>query len=88
MISEATKNLMLSRFQAIHSGQAKDADLSKINKEVRRLLESDLYKWRELKSLEAAVKGRILKKSKRALALKATPFTNLERLTIVPRSAS
>uniref|UniRef100_A0A8R1E6I7 Uncharacterized protein n=1 Tax=Caenorhabditis japonica TaxID=281687 RepID=A0A8R1E6I7_CAEJA len=78
-ISEATKNPMLSRFQAIHTGQTKDADLAEINKEVRRSLENDLDKWREFQSLEAAMKGRSLKKMKRALTLKATSFTNLER---------
>uniref|UniRef100_A0A8R1ISM5 Endonuclease/exonuclease/phosphatase domain-containing protein n=1 Tax=Caenorhabditis japonica TaxID=281687 RepID=A0A8R1ISM5_CAEJA len=78
-ISEATKNLMLSRFQMIHAGQTKNADLAEINKEVRRSLENDLDKWREVKSLESAVKGRSLKKTKRALTLKSSPFTNLER---------
>uniref|UniRef100_A0A8R1IDZ1 Uncharacterized protein n=1 Tax=Caenorhabditis japonica TaxID=281687 RepID=A0A8R1IDZ1_CAEJA len=63
---------------SIPSGQTNDVDLAAINKKVRRSLESDLDKWRELKSHEAAVKGRSLKKTKRALALKATPFTNLE----------
>uniref|UniRef100_A0A8R1EQ50 Reverse transcriptase domain-containing protein n=1 Tax=Caenorhabditis japonica TaxID=281687 RepID=A0A8R1EQ50_CAEJA len=78
-ISEATKKMMMSRFQMIHAGQTKNADLAKINNEVRRSLENDLDKWREVKSLEAAVKGRSLKKTKRALALKSSPFTNLER---------
>uniref|UniRef100_A0A8R1I335 Uncharacterized protein n=1 Tax=Caenorhabditis japonica TaxID=281687 RepID=A0A8R1I335_CAEJA len=78
-ISEVTKNLMLSRFQAIHTGQTKDADLAEINKEVRRSLENGLDKRREFQSLEAAMRGRSLKKMKRALTLKATPFTNLER---------
>uniref|UniRef100_A0A8R1DKL9 Reverse transcriptase domain-containing protein n=1 Tax=Caenorhabditis japonica TaxID=281687 RepID=A0A8R1DKL9_CAEJA len=78
-ISEATKNLMMSRFQVIHAGQTKNADLAKINNEVRKSLENDLDKWREVKSLEAAVKGRSLKKTKRALTLKSSPFTNLER---------
>uniref|UniRef100_A0A8R1I458 Reverse transcriptase domain-containing protein n=1 Tax=Caenorhabditis japonica TaxID=281687 RepID=A0A8R1I458_CAEJA len=77
--SKATKNLMLSRFQVIHAGQMKNADLAKINNEVRRSLENDLDKWREVKSLEAAVKGRSLKKTKRALTLKSSPFMNLER---------
>uniref|UniRef100_A0A8R1EB11 Uncharacterized protein n=1 Tax=Caenorhabditis japonica TaxID=281687 RepID=A0A8R1EB11_CAEJA len=63
----------------IHAGQTKNADLAKINNEVRRSLENDLDKWREVKSLEAAVKGRSLKKTKRALTLKSSPFTNLER---------
>uniref|UniRef100_A0A8R1EV44 Reverse transcriptase domain-containing protein n=1 Tax=Caenorhabditis japonica TaxID=281687 RepID=A0A8R1EV44_CAEJA len=57
----------------------KRGDLAKINNEVRRSLENDLDKWREVKSLEAAVKGRSLKKTKRALTLKSSPFTNLER---------
>uniref|UniRef100_A0A8R1EG52 Endo/exonuclease/phosphatase domain-containing protein n=1 Tax=Caenorhabditis japonica TaxID=281687 RepID=A0A8R1EG52_CAEJA len=78
-IFEATKNLMLSRFQVIHTGQTKDADLAEINKEVRRSLQNDLDKWREFQTLEAAMRGRSLKKTKRALTLKATPFTNLER---------
>uniref|UniRef100_A0A8R1E3J8 DNA helicase n=1 Tax=Caenorhabditis japonica TaxID=281687 RepID=A0A8R1E3J8_CAEJA len=78
-ISEATKKMMMSRFQMIHAGQTKNADLAKINNEVRRSLENDLDKWREVKSLEAAVKGRSLKKTKRALTLKSSPFTNLER---------
>uniref|UniRef100_A0A8R1DTY9 Reverse transcriptase domain-containing protein n=1 Tax=Caenorhabditis japonica TaxID=281687 RepID=A0A8R1DTY9_CAEJA len=78
-ISEATKKIMLSRFQMIHAGQTKKADLAKINNEVRRSLENDLDKRREVKSLEAAVKGRSLKKTKRALTLKSSPFTNLER---------
>uniref|UniRef100_A0A8R1EJ90 Reverse transcriptase domain-containing protein n=1 Tax=Caenorhabditis japonica TaxID=281687 RepID=A0A8R1EJ90_CAEJA len=71
--------MMMSRFQMIHAGQTKNADLAKINNEVRRSLENDLDKWREVKSLEAAVKGRSLKKTKRALTLKSSPFTNLER---------
>uniref|UniRef100_A0A8R1I6J1 Reverse transcriptase domain-containing protein n=1 Tax=Caenorhabditis japonica TaxID=281687 RepID=A0A8R1I6J1_CAEJA len=71
--------MMLSRFQMIHAGQTKNADLAKINNEVRRSLENDLDKWREVKSLEAAVKGRSLKITKRALTLKSSPFTNLER---------
>uniref|UniRef100_A0A8R1E460 Reverse transcriptase domain-containing protein n=1 Tax=Caenorhabditis japonica TaxID=281687 RepID=A0A8R1E460_CAEJA len=79
-ISKATKNLMLSRFQVLHAGQTKNPDLAKINKEVRRSLENDLDKRREVKSLKAAVKGRRLKKTKQALALKSSPFTNLERL--------
>uniref|UniRef100_A0A8R1EI31 Uncharacterized protein n=1 Tax=Caenorhabditis japonica TaxID=281687 RepID=A0A8R1EI31_CAEJA len=54
-ISEATKKMMLSRFQMIHAGQTKNADLAKINNEVRRSLENDLDKWREVKSLEAAI---------------------------------
>uniref|UniRef100_A0A8R1HQ21 Reverse transcriptase domain-containing protein n=1 Tax=Caenorhabditis japonica TaxID=281687 RepID=A0A8R1HQ21_CAEJA len=78
-ISEASKNLMLSRFQVIHAGQTKNADLAKINNKIRRSQENDLDKWREVKILEAAVKGRSLKKTKRALALKSSPFTNLER---------
>uniref|UniRef100_A0A8R1IHH1 Reverse transcriptase domain-containing protein n=1 Tax=Caenorhabditis japonica TaxID=281687 RepID=A0A8R1IHH1_CAEJA len=53
-ISEATKKMMMSRFQMIHAGQTKNADLAKINNEVRRSLENDLDKWREVKSLEAA----------------------------------
>uniref|UniRef100_A0A8R1IQ84 Reverse transcriptase domain-containing protein n=1 Tax=Caenorhabditis japonica TaxID=281687 RepID=A0A8R1IQ84_CAEJA len=76
---ENTKKMMMSRFQMIHAGQTKNADLAKINNEVRRSLENDLDKWREVKSLEAAVKGRSLKKTKRALTLKSSPFTNLER---------
>uniref|UniRef100_A0A8R1IPJ7 PIH1 domain-containing protein n=2 Tax=Caenorhabditis japonica TaxID=281687 RepID=A0A8R1IPJ7_CAEJA len=51
--------------KVIHAGQTKNADLAKINKEVRRSLEK--------------VKGRSLTKKKRALALKSSPFTNLER---------
>uniref|UniRef100_A0A8R1I4U7 Reverse transcriptase domain-containing protein n=1 Tax=Caenorhabditis japonica TaxID=281687 RepID=A0A8R1I4U7_CAEJA len=47
--------------------------------ELTESLENDLDKWREVKSLEAAVKGRSLKKTKRALTLKSSPFTNLER---------
>uniref|UniRef100_A0A8R1J250 Reverse transcriptase domain-containing protein n=2 Tax=Caenorhabditis japonica TaxID=281687 RepID=A0A8R1J250_CAEJA len=78
-ISEATKNLMMSRFQVIHAGQTKNANLAKINNEVRRSLENDLDKWREVKSQESAVKGRSLKKTKRALTLNSSPFTNLER---------
>uniref|UniRef100_A0A8R1EIW5 Endonuclease/exonuclease/phosphatase domain-containing protein n=1 Tax=Caenorhabditis japonica TaxID=281687 RepID=A0A8R1EIW5_CAEJA len=44
-ISEATKKMMLSRFQMIHAGQTKNADLAKINNEnmVRHRLPSSTY---------------------------------------------
>uniref|UniRef100_A0A8R1DQK7 Uncharacterized protein n=1 Tax=Caenorhabditis japonica TaxID=281687 RepID=A0A8R1DQK7_CAEJA len=82
-ISKATKNLMLSRFQVTHAGQTKNADLAKINNEVRRSLENDLDKLREVKSLEAAVKGRSLKKTKRALTLKSSPFTGFRTAGLI-----
>uniref|UniRef100_A0A8R1ILP5 Reverse transcriptase domain-containing protein n=2 Tax=Caenorhabditis japonica TaxID=281687 RepID=A0A8R1ILP5_CAEJA len=77
-ISEATKKMMLSRFQMIHAGQTKNADLVKINNEVRRSLEIDLDKWREVKSLEAAVKGE-LEENEASTDTQVLPFTNLER---------
>uniref|UniRef100_A0A8R1IPE2 Reverse transcriptase domain-containing protein n=1 Tax=Caenorhabditis japonica TaxID=281687 RepID=A0A8R1IPE2_CAEJA len=66
-ISEATKKLMLSRFQAIHTGQTKDRGNQQGSSKIAGQL---LDKWREFKSLEAVVNGRRLKKTKRALKLK------------------
>uniref|UniRef100_A0A8R1EGV1 Uncharacterized protein n=1 Tax=Caenorhabditis japonica TaxID=281687 RepID=A0A8R1EGV1_CAEJA len=78
-ISEATKKMMMSRFQMIHAGQTKNADLAKINNEVRRSLENDLDKWREVKSLEAAVERKKLEENEASTDTQILPFTNLER---------
>uniref|UniRef100_A0A8R1I5B7 Reverse transcriptase domain-containing protein n=1 Tax=Caenorhabditis japonica TaxID=281687 RepID=A0A8R1I5B7_CAEJA len=75
-ISEATKKVMMSRFQMIHAGQTKNADLAKINNEVRRSLEMIWTNGEKLKSRSRGERKK-LEETKRALTLKSSPFTNL-----------
>uniref|UniRef100_A0A8R1IPQ6 Reverse transcriptase domain-containing protein n=1 Tax=Caenorhabditis japonica TaxID=281687 RepID=A0A8R1IPQ6_CAEJA len=73
-ISEATKKMMMSRFQMIHAGQTKNADLAKIQQRSSKILWKMIWtNGEKVKSLQAAVKGRSLKKTKRALTLKSSP---------------
>lgn len=78
-ISTNTRALLKKRLQAIQTGSEDSNELLAIKKEARKALEEDIRRWNEKKSLEAAEEGRSVKKVRRKILLKDTPFSCLTK---------